>query len=49
MKRTPTAVVSILVRLAGVSLCGPAPGDVFREYMWWNENGDKRRGVARWG
>ena len=26
--------------LTGVLFAGPAPGDVFREYLWWNERGD---------
>ena len=34
---------AVLLVLAGLQTAGfsrPAPGDVFREYMWWNEAGD---------
>jgi hypothetical protein len=34
----PAAVVLLGVAAAGRSQ--PVPGDVFREYMWWNEKGD---------
>jgi len=40
MRKTIVTVVSILVGLVGVSFARPVPGDVFREYMWWNEKGD---------
>jgi len=40
MRKTVAAVVSILLGLARVSVSRPVPGDVFREYMWWNEKGD---------
>jgi hypothetical protein len=29
-----------LLGLQAVALCRPVPGDVFREYTWWNETGD---------
>jgi len=30
----------VLMGFEAVGRCGPAPGDVFREYTWWNEEGD---------
>ncbi len=34
------AVASVLLGTAAMGLAQPVPGDVFREYMWWNEKGD---------
>ncbi|OHB66182.1 MAG: hypothetical protein A2Y77_04630 [Planctomycetes bacterium RBG_13_62_9] len=41
--KTKGIVVIVALILAGLptaGLCQPVPGDVFREYMWWNEKGD---------
>ena len=38
--RRAVATAWLLVGLAGVGLSRPEPGDVFREYLWWNEKGD---------
>ena len=32
--------VLVLIGLQVVGLSQPVPGDVFREYTWWNEKGD---------
>jgi len=40
---TRRSVVTVTLLLIGVQAVGfsrPVPGDVFREYMWWNEGGD---------
>jgi len=34
------AMALVLTGLQAVGLSRPVPGDVFREYMWWNEKGD---------
>jgi hypothetical protein len=34
------AVASVLMGGVAVGLAQPVPGDVFREYLWWNEKGD---------
>jgi len=39
-KQVVLAVTSVLVGIAAVGRAQPVPGDVFREYMWWNEKGD---------
>lgn len=40
--RTKRTVMAVLVLLGGavVGWAQPVPGDVFREYLWWNEKGD---------
>ena len=38
--RSAVAAAWIVMGLAGVGFSRPVPGDVFREYMWWNERGD---------
>ena len=40
MRTRLSLAVLFLVGLQAVSFSQPAPGDVFREYVWWNENGD---------
>ena len=43
MRRIVLPTIVLLVHLAGASgrlSAQPAPGDVFREYTWWNEKGD---------
>lgn len=32
--------VLVVMMLPGVGWARPVPGDVFREYLWWNEQGD---------
>ena len=34
------AVVLVLLGMAAAGRSQPVPGDVFREYTWWNEKGD---------
>jgi hypothetical protein len=34
------AVAAVLMGVAAMGLGQPVPGDVFREYVWWNEKGD---------
>jgi hypothetical protein len=34
------AAIAVLIAGWGLASADPAPGDVFREYMWWNEKGD---------
>jgi hypothetical protein len=33
-------IAAVLMGCAAAGLARPAPGDVFREYLWWNEGGD---------
>jgi hypothetical protein len=40
MKKMAVGVLSVLIVVAGTGFARPVPGDVFREYMWWNESGD---------
>ena len=38
--RTKEVVALVLLIEGAVGLAQPMPGDVFREYLWWNEKGD---------
>jgi hypothetical protein len=40
MKRLVLMIALTLSGLAAVGFSRPVPGDVFREYTWWNETGD---------
>ncbi len=40
MRHVLWAVVAVLVGVAAMGRSQPVPGDVFREYLWWNEKGD---------
>jgi len=33
-------ILLVVMGCEAVGRCAPAPGDVFREYLWWNEKGD---------
>ncbi|MBM4025274.1 MAG: hypothetical protein FJ280_07690 [Planctomycetes bacterium] len=39
-KRALWVVISVVMAVAAVGRSQPVPGDVFREYLWWNEKGD---------
>jgi hypothetical protein len=39
-RRVAWVMALVLAGGAAVGLAQPMPGDVFREYMWWNEKGD---------
>jgi len=40
MKRFVLTIAPMLIGLQAVGSSRPVPGDVFREYLWWNETGD---------
>lgn len=40
MAKRLIAVLFLLIAVQAVAAGRPAPGDVFREYMWWNAGGD---------
>ncbi|MBN2130537.1 MAG: hypothetical protein JW741_13635, partial [Sedimentisphaerales bacterium] len=40
MVKRRIVVFFFLIAVPAVAAGRPAPGDVFREHMWWNEGGD---------